>query len=96
MVRVAARDRYFETLLDRAKAERHPSPGLVDRLVQSMRSRQHAEQVIDVLLDTAGRYPSPWMLDRVNSLVGLLELADQLQELHERHERPEAATSASS
>lgn len=79
-------------LLNRAKAERHASPELLDRLVQSMRSRGHAEQVIDVPMDTAGRYPSPWMLDRAHSLIGLLELADQLQE---RHERLEAATSAS-
>lgn len=84
MANVAAREQYFELLLNKVQAERHPSPTLVDRLVRSIRSRDHAEQVVDVLFDRIGRHPSPTTLDRLDDLISRVELAEQLQERRKR------------
>lgn len=80
----AAREQYFKMLLNKVQVHRHPSPTLVDRLVQSIRSRDQAEQVIDVLFDGIGRYPSPTTLDRLDHLINRLELAERLQERREQ------------
>lgn len=80
MANVAAREQYFEMLLNKVQAERHPSPALVDRLVQSIRNRGQAEQVVDVLFDRIGQHPSPTTLDRLDHLINRVELAERLQE----------------
>lgn len=80
MANVAARDQYFEILLGKVQADRHPSPGVVDRLVQSIRNRDQAEQVVDALFDRIGQHPSPATLDRLEHLISRIELAERLEE----------------
>jgi hypothetical protein len=66
----AARDRYYELVLDKIEADRYPSGELMDRLEAAVTSREELEGYLAVLLDKieADHYPSKQMLDRVLGL----------------------------
>lgn len=69
------RDRYYELVLEKIKADRYPSGELMDRLEMALASRDEAEAYLDVLLDKIqdDRYPSKQMLDRVLTLATALD-----------------------
>jgi hypothetical protein len=88
--KVAARDQYFEMLLEKARATEYPSHRILDRLDGSVRNRSHVEAYVDLLFEkTRHRYPSLLLLDRLNNLILYLEVAEQLERRRRRRQRAE-------
>src|SRR4051794_40268294 len=81
------RDRYYQLVLEKIRADRYPSGELMDRLELALASRDEAEQYLDVLLDKIqdDRYPSKQMLDRVLTLATALDQARYPATAYSRH-----------
>ena len=61
------KDRYVDVLMERVRADRYPSGELMDRIEDSVSSREQAAEYLDVLYEKIGdsRYPSKQLLNRI-------------------------------
>jgi hypothetical protein len=81
--KVAARDQYFEMLLEKVRQTEYPSHQLLDRLDDSVRNRTHVEAYLDLLFEkTRHKFPSLLLVDRLNNLILFLEAVERLEEKH--------------
>ena len=66
--------RVLDLLIGRIKEETYPSVTMMNRVEESLRTREQAEEYGEVLLDKieATRYPSISMLDRLDRVTTLL------------------------
>ena len=60
-------DRYVDVLMERVREDSFPSGELMDRIEDSVRSREQAAEYLDVLYEKVGdsRYPSKQLLNRI-------------------------------
>jgi hypothetical protein len=66
-------DRYLEILFEKVRTDRYPSGELMDRIEQSLASREQVDDYLDVLFEKVedSRYPSRQLLDRIARLAAL-------------------------
>ena len=67
-------DRYVDLLMERVRDDRYPSGELMDRIEDSVHSRERAADYLDVLYEKVGesRYPSKELLNRIERVTNRL------------------------
>jgi hypothetical protein len=65
------RQRYVQLLMERVQQEKHPSPSDLDRIEQSITTREEAGQYLAYLFERAEetRRPSPQILNRIERIL---------------------------
>lgn len=71
----ALRQRLLDSLIERVREENFPSVTMMNRIEESLRTREQIEEYGEVLLEKieATRFPSISMLNRFDSLVAKLD-----------------------
>jgi len=70
----ALQQRLLDTLIERIKEETYPSVTMMNRVEESLRTREQVEEYAEVLLEKveASRFPSISMFNRFDGLIAKL------------------------
>lgn len=79
------RKRVAKRLLDELGEVQYPSAGMLDRVEQTLGSRDALADYVETLIAKveSERFPSVSMLDRINGLIGRLEQLEQQEKRRE-------------